>query len=172
MPILKLIKCGKSSSYKDLTLEEYENLTDDERKEYVKQARNDNGYRMDIIKKILVMFDFEIKDNMIDISFVYNLSDRELLLLYKLLYGEVSELKVYKFNDADIVVTPFNLSKTKLWYSNQYDEVSSVEEITDTDKIVFEEDNEESDKVCLSDELKKNKYKYILEPIVVCSTEY
>lgn len=172
MPKLRLIKCGKNSSVKNLTLKEYENLTDEERSSYIKQARDDNGYRMDIIKKILVMFDFEIKDNMIDISFVYNLSDRELLLLYKLLYGEASELKVYKFNDADIVVTPVSLPRTKSWYRSQYDDVSSVEEITNTDKIVFEEDNEDLDKICLSDELKKNKYKYILEPIVVCSSEY
>ncbi len=68
-------------------VDEFDNLSDEERKEYLKDIRLENGKRIDIIKDIMKFFDFEMKDNMVDISFLYNLTDKELLILHDILYN-------------------------------------------------------------------------------------
>lgn len=81
-----LIKVNRISN-KDIDVDEFDRMSDEERKEYLKDIRLDNGVRIDLIKDIMKFFDFETKDNLIDISFLYNLEDKELLILYDILYN-------------------------------------------------------------------------------------
>lgn len=83
----KLIICGKDKR-KNITCDEYDNLTDNERSEYIKPTRDSSGYRMKLIEDIMKMFDFETEDGLIDIGFIYNLNDKELLTLHTMLYGK------------------------------------------------------------------------------------
>lgn len=73
---------------KDITCDEYDNLTDKERSAYIKPTRDSGGYRMKLVEDIMKMFDFETEDGLIDIGFIYNLNDKELLTLHTMLYGK------------------------------------------------------------------------------------
>lgn len=80
------------------------------------------------------------------------------------------KLKCYRFNDCDVVATPWSLDKTIRWYNNQCDETTSLEEILNPDKEMFY--GEDDSKISLSEELLKDEYKNLNEPVIVCSTEY
>lgn len=83
-----LIKVNKTSTERNISsVDEFDSLSDEERIAYLREIRLDNGKRIDIIKDIMKFFDFETKDNLIDISFLYNLSDKELLILHDILYN-------------------------------------------------------------------------------------
>lgn len=82
-----LIKVNGTSSRNIIDVDEFDNLSDEERREYLKDIRLENGARIDLIKDIMKFFDFETKDNLIDISFLYNLTDKELLILHDMLYN-------------------------------------------------------------------------------------
>lgn len=92
-----LIKVNKTSRRNIEDVDEFDSLSDEERIEYLKDIRLDNGNRIDVIKDIMKFFDFETKDNLIDISFLYNLSDKELLILHDILYngGKNCEENIY-----------------------------------------------------------------------------
>ena len=78
---------------KNISLKEFDNLTDKERQKYLKEAKLNTGYRIEIIKSILKFFEFEIRDNMIDISFLYNLSDKDLCILQDILFNNCENFR-------------------------------------------------------------------------------
>lgn len=82
-----LIKVNRTSNKDTIDVDKFDSLSDEERREYLKDIRLEHGARIDIIKDIMKFFDFETKDNMIDISFLYNLTDKELLILHDMLYN-------------------------------------------------------------------------------------